>query len=185
MEKYPSIHGVIFLENCLNPFDANIIENEPELIYADFGCINGNAQKIPCYKKEIIDPCYDVKSLNAITTDILYFRNNKYGKNMLTIWNNYENNKIDSRQSLSLIFNKYGFILFTRVLWFDPSYFCINSQKIFKKTYKCDCKLFFDTTIDSLKNKTDICDYFKQCGNKPKISNSTAKLVHYKGSKWK
>lgn len=197
LKKYSKVYGAIFLENCLNCMDAIKLEKEPDLISSDFGCINGNSRETPCYKGTIIEPCYDVRALNTITTDILYFRNNKYGINMLTLWNHCSGgviNKrsiskkiIDDRQALSIAFNKYGCIVFMRVLWFHPSYFCPDSQNIFKKPLN-DPVLLFDSVVKPLNKNVDLCDYFKQCGNRSKVpsfSNLMAKDAHYRGSKWR
>lgn len=184
MERYN--RSIIYISNCLNITDKklDIVEQECNSTYgADFGCINGNGQKYPVYKKTFIEACYDIRSLEAMTTDVLYFRNNKYGKNLLKLWNHCHKNNLDDRYSLSIAFNKYCCIIFMRVSWMSPSLYYPMKQKIFK--VNIDPIMLFDSSI--VTQNVNLYDYFKQCGNKAKLSSKlhiTFKKTHLEPSRY-
>ena len=185
MKKY-SMYDVIYIENCCGLGDRNALIKIQGEIYnsgADFGCINGNGEKYPCYKTRLIDGCYDPRSLNAMTSDILYFRNNKYGRNMLNLWNNSLKSGVDDHHSLSMAFNRYGCVVFMRNIWFGPGYFYPIKQKIFK--IQPDIKIYFDSELQEKIPDIDLFDYFKQCGSKRAISyHDTHRATHFNPSKY-
>ena len=78
--------NVLFLENSLmtKADFQNFMKNEyyPEV---DFACINSNSSLKPIYSSRYAQNCYDPRSLFALTTDLLYFSNNKWGKNLLRL----------------------------------------------------------------------------------------------------
>jgi hypothetical protein len=176
MEKYQK--NIIYLENC-----TNITENHLELLIqsldsSDFSCINSNSSKTPLYKKDFAESCHDPRSLSCLTTDILFFRNNRFGKNLLKLWNSEYKIKLDDRDSLSIAFNKYMYVIYSRVKWLNPMFFVPTSQKIFRTTPKNPI-FTFNSEIKSKRN-VNLFDYLKQCKDKPKLTKTGgAKASHY------
>lgn len=106
----------------------------------DFACINSNAD--PDGYKRYAKKCYDPRSLSVLTTDVLFFGNNKFGLNLLKLWNNEDKN--DDRYSLSKAYNKHMYAIYSRSKWLD------GLRLGFRK----------------LDNRVNVYDYFKQCSER-------------------
>lgn len=149
---------------------------------SDFACLNANSY--PYYTNNMGDRCKDVRFLNCPTTDLLYFKNNIFGINILRVWKHSTREKVSDAQKLSKGFNKYGVLLNTRVKWLHPGWM-YNKAFI---TSKRGIEVHIETTHNYIKvnKKVGLDDYLIQCGEKRAIStNETPYLTHYKGSKIK
>lgn len=177
MKKYKK--DIIYLNlNCRFTDDLKELKFEE----CDFACLNSNAY--PYYTPSLKEKCKDDRILDCVTTDILCFRNNRFGKNILKVWNSESNKKIPEAQSLSIAFNRYEMILPTRCKWFDPGMAYNKKFVTQKKGYPIRI-----TTINDYPKfikKYSIFDYLKQCGEKRPVSIAEgAYKTHYTGSKYK
>jgi hypothetical protein len=181
IEKYNM--SVVYISDCLNITDEKLDIIQEECGMSDFACINGNGQMDPVYKNTIIKPCYDVRALETITTDILYFKNNKFGKNLLKLWNHCKTETLEERDALSIAFNRYGCIVFMRVNWFSPGFYVPKNQKIFQVSI--DPILVFESSV-SVRKDVNLYDYFKQCGSKAALKSlfPPYKPTHLKPSRY-
>jgi len=137
--------NVLFLEGDLVNNYKDMIENIMNQLNDicetyDFACINSNAD--PDGYKRYAKKCYDPRSLSVLTTDVLFFGNNKFGLNLLKLWNNDDKN--DDRYSLSKTYNKHMYAIYSRSKWLD------GLRLGFRK----------------LDNRVNVYDYFKQCSER-------------------
>lgn len=150
LKKYKD-KNILFLENNDNQRNgADIIDIIDKIISQvydipesyDFACINSNEDPIK-YKK-YSQQCYDPRSLSVLTTDILFFANNKFGLNLLKLWNNEHKKTLDDRYSLSQAYNKHMYAIYSRSKWIK------------------------DVSVEfaELKDRVNLYDYFKQCGDR-------------------
>lgn len=168
IKKYKK--NVLFLEDQVGDM-KNIIDNVmcqmndmPESY--DFACINTNED--PLGFKRYSKKCYDPRSLSVLTTDVLFFGNNKFGLNLLKLWNNEHHNKKkeSDRYSLSKAYNKHMYAIYSRSKWLDG------------------LRLGFRR----LNDKVNVYDYFKQCAERRPLKETgdiDPYNVHYITGKYK
>ncbi len=143
MKKYKM--NVLFLENE-DSFEEKAkcvikeITDIPESY--DFACINMNN-----FSK--FTKCDDKRSLSVLTTNILYFANNKFGINLLKLWNNENKKNEEDKYTLSATFNKHMYAIYSRCKWLSN---VLNVDK--DKKYKF------------IKYKYNLYDYFVQCADR-------------------
>lgn len=186
MKKYKK--NVLFIENAIiSQTSINTIMNQindiPESY--DFSCINSNAQ--PVYKPQFAKKCEDPRSLFVLTTDLLYFSNNKWGTNLLKLWNNEcaKGQKIEDRYTLSRVFNQHMYSIYSRSKWLSSLSF-MPSNKI--RTTTLSGISFPDSTVSKFNEKYNLYDYFIQCSNRRSLRKSgeiDPYLVHYISGKFK
>ena len=188
--------NILFIENnsLTNENVKNIINQlEYEDIEYDFSCINTNSN--PVYKNDYAKKCNDTRSLFSLTTDLLYFSNNKWGKNLLKLWHLEQsiNKKIDSRYTLSRAYNRYMYAIYSRSKWLDYSSF-IPSNNIFdnslfanSSSYERQNIYFPDSVVQKFNKKINIYDYFIQCADRRSLLKGYGNpyQVHFISGKWK
>jgi hypothetical protein len=155
--------NVLFFENLIHIDLENFMKNhyDPSV---DFACINSNSEVKPIYSSYYAPACYDPRSLFAITTDLLYFSNNKLGKNLLKLWDEEltkKTFKFEDRYALSSVFNRFMYIIYSRVKWFSPFIFSPKTR-IFKDSINNN----FNSNVTKFDKKIKLYDFFKQCNNK-------------------
>lgn len=162
LRKYRNIaKNILFLENNNS---LEIVNNVMSQVYDipecyDFACINTNADKK--YKK-----CYDPRSLSVLSTDVLFFGNNKFGLNLLKLWNNEHKKSLDDKYSLSQAYNKHMYTVYSRNKWLKD--------------------IPLTSVIKLVKDKINVYDYFKQCIDRRSLRESVEidpYNVHYKTGK--
>lgn len=173
MKKYKK--NVLFLENQVGDNIGNSVKDMIDnVMYQmndicetyDFACINTNED--PDGFKRYSKKCYDPKSLSVLTTDVLFFGNNKFGLNLLKLWNNEEKKRVDNndRYNLSRAYNKHMYAIYSRCKWLDG------------------LRLGFRR----LNDKVNLYDYFKQCADRRPVKESggiNPYNVHYVTGKYK
>jgi hypothetical protein len=149
---------------------------------SDIACLNSNA--FPYYKSTLKEKCRDERILNCVTTDLLYFRNNRFGKNILKAWNKEFSKNISEEQCLSLAFNKYLLVIPSRCKWLDPGYAYNKKYVSYLKGY--NIKILTPNKFPRFIKKIGIADYLQQCGEKRGVSLLESPYkTHYTGSKLK
>lgn len=188
MKKYNK--NVLFIENNLlsreNVTDI-LTEIESRGVEYDFSCINTNAY--PVYKKDYAKKCDDPRSLFALTTDLLYFANNKWGKNLLKLWSleSSNNKKMEARYTLSMAYNRYMYAIYSRSLWMNPSFF-VPSNNIFDSLLSLRNPIIFrGSVVKKFNQKLNLYDYFIQCADRRSLMKGygTPYAVHFVSGKWK
>ena len=188
MKKYNK--NVLFIENnsLTGENIIDILSNiESRGIDYDFSCINANVY--PVYKKDYAKKCNDPRSLFALTTDLLYFANNKWGKNLLKLWSLEcsNNKKMEGRYTLSRAYNRHMYAIYSRSLWLDPSLF-VPSNNIFDSSLSLRHHIpFLDSTVKKFNPKINLYDYFIQCADRRSLMKGygTPYYVHFVSGKWK
>ncbi len=138
--------------------------------YSDFACINASAT--PVFKSRYVDkPCNDSRILQCFTTDILFFKNSFFAKNLLCTWDNEIKRGVQTRIALSIAFNKYSFIIPMRVKWFDPSMFAYTAPVYIDSYYPGAWTFISDKEIIPWNKTTNIYTYLEQCGTKPPLED--------------
>jgi len=186
MKKYNK--NVLFIEKSTLT-GKNVIDILSNIDYQgidyDFSCINTNAH--PVYKKDYAKKCDDPRSLFVLTTDLLYFANNKWGKNLLKLWSleSSNNKKMDGRYTLSRAYNRYMYVIYSRSLWLDPSVF-VPSNNIFDKSLK-NCISFSESIVKKFNTRINLYDYFIQCSDRRSLMKGYGSpySVHFISGKWK
>ena len=170
--------NILFFENSLmTQIDfENFMKNHYDSS-VDFACVNSNSEVKPVYSSYYAPSCYDPRSLFAITTDLLYFSNNKLGKNLLKLWDEEISSKFEDRYALSSVFNRFMYVIYSRVKWFNPSVF-IPKNRIFRESN--NIRNNFDSNVTKFDKKIKLYDFFKQCNNKrPLTKNGKALKEHF------
>ena len=179
MKKYK--RNVIFMDiNCVitERFDGfDFLDGY------DFSCLNANAY--PYYSSSVGVKCKDPRFLNCVSSDLLFFRYNFFGMNILRSWKYSSKSKtLSDSQKLSKGFNKYGLILNTRCKWLDPGYLYNPKGLTIKSGY--DKKILTNNKYNKLNKREGLDDYLIQCGEKRRISfQESPYQTHYYGSKVK
>jgi hypothetical protein len=152
-----------------------------DFIDVDLACLNSNA--FPYYKSSLKEKCKDDRILNCVTVDFIYFKNNRFGKNILKAWNSESSRKSSEEYSLSVAFNKYLLVIPSRCKWLNPG-FAYNKKYIsYNKGY--EVKITTTNNYPSFKSK-NIVNNLEQCGEKRAIEISeSARSSHYTGSKFR
>lgn len=184
MKKYKK--NVLFLEKDMKDMKdmihnlLNQINDIPESY--DFACINTNSD--PNGYKKYAKKCYDPRSLSVLTTDILFFGNNKFGLNLLKLWNNEHKKSqsdIGDRYSLSQAYNKHMYAIYSRSKWLDVSLSSVSSLT------SIDLRKLNDITR-VLNDRVNLYDYFKQCGDRKGL-RETGEIdpysIHYVTGKYR
>jgi hypothetical protein len=186
MKKYKM--NVLFIENAIaSQSNINTIMNQindiPESY--DFSCVNSNAH--PVYKPQFAKKCNDPRSLFALTTDLLYFANNKWGTNLLKLWNNEcsKDKKVEDRYALSNVFNRNMYAIYSRSKWLSPLSF-MPSNKI--RTSEFSGIPFPNSVVSKFNDKYNLYDYFIQCADRRplrKVGEVDPYLIHYISGKFR
>lgn len=171
--------NVLFFENSLmtKADFENFMKNE-YCSEVDFACINSNSSVKPMYSSRYAQNCYDPRSLFAITTDLLYFSNNKWGKNLLRLWQNEldnTSNNIEDRYVLSSVFNRFMYVIYSRVKWFSQSVF-VPITPIFKES-KLNFNNNFNSNVTKFNDKIELYDFFKQCISRRPLTKGYGKFL--------
>jgi hypothetical protein len=157
------------------------VDDDINLSEIDFACSNVNAFPGSYLHYE---RCDDPRILNCPIDNILYFKNNKFGKDILKAWNITKEGENET-QNLSIAFNKYSLITQSRVHYFDPGY-TYNPKILTTKGKKFVQRIIIrKTTLPS--GEVDLYDFLKQCGEKRAVSlkYESAYKTHYTPSKYK
>lgn len=176
MKKYNK--SILYLDiNCQ-------IKKFPKLFTAkniDFMALNSNY--IPIFKEQFLrsKSCHDSRILKCLTEDVLFFKNNKYGRNLLKLW--YNNNSLDNA------FNRYSCVLFMRCIWLPISYFIssnIYQLLINKRININNIKTIIESSQPLKKLKKFHPSYYRreQCGIAPSLSKPYESLSseHFNGT---
>lgn len=178
--------NVLFFENVNMSQDdfEHFMDNEYDPT-VDFACINTNAQESSPYLSIYAPNCYDPRSLFTITTDLLYFANNRWGENLLKLWyHDSKKSRDEDRYSLSAVFNRYMYVIYSRVKWFSPFSFCPVTS-IFSRRVK---GISFDSIVTKYDRNIPLYDFFKQCVDRKPLTKGYGKLdkkQHYTTGKMK
>lgn len=151
----------------------------------DFALLNASAY--PVYQSRFCqERCHDLNMLQCLTTDVMMFTNNKYGNDLLALWDSEMKSYSDDRYALSTAFNKYQCVIFTRSQWILPDYFKAENN-IFIKGFKPRKPIFqLEEKMGSWNKSENIYTYLQQCGERrpyydvnEDIYYSSAKLKKY------
>lgn len=188
MKKYKK--NILFIEN--NYLSQNNIDKIINQVYDyDFSCVNTN--KYPVYTSSYSKKCDDSRSLFVLSTDLLYFSNNKWGKNLLKLWDiENANKKMESRYTLSRAYNRYMYAIYSRSKWLDPMFFLpsnnIFSREFIKEIQKVNELIYFPkSVVKKFNDKINLYDFFIQCANRRSLLKGYGNpySVHFKSGLWK
>lgn len=176
LEKYKPflIHTAISDMNMdVLYLDANVRVGKKELVIDtqyDFGCINASAT--PVFKAKYVGKiCNDGRVLQCVTSDILFFKNSFFAKNLLMTWDHEIKRGVQDRIALSIAFNKYGFILPMRVNWLDPNTLAYTSHIYIDSYFPGAWTFLSEKHLPEWTRKMDIYTYLEQCGTRPPIED--------------
>ena len=140
-------------------------------IDCDFECINASAT--PVYRRTYIGkPCSDSRILQCVTTDILCFKNSFFAKNLLLAWDNEIKKGIQDRISLSIAFNKYGFIIPMKVKWINPSVYAYDESVYIPGYFEGAWTFRTDSPLPKWTRRIDMYNYLEQCGIAPPVTSN-------------
>lgn len=180
MRKYPGSR-ILYLGESLT------IKGSFKSLFLDFyefACVNASAY--PVYKPRFVKKrCNDPRILQCLTTEIMMFRDTEFTRNLLIVWDN-EIKRGDDRYALTVAYNKYQAVLWTRSFWLDPSYFVPRNNVFIKGFTPSKVKIQSDIELETWDKKTDIYDYLAQCGEKPRLKEEEyIPKTYYHGSAMK
>jgi hypothetical protein len=176
-------HHILYINSSVEKVNIDTTNDLLSDIY-DFQCFNENAY--PIFKNST---CFDSNVLNLLTTNVLSFKNNKYGTNLLRLWCSQSKTGRNIKDKLSMVFNKYMCSVFMRSKWISLNTLIFNDYKIYKNEYRDKIQNNLDNiiynTLDEKRSKTNIYDYLVQCGD---VYSSTKKIIvsnNYKNNRLK
>ena len=183
IKNNPDCIGILYIDSNVSQINLN---RETELLsaYYDFQCFNDYAY--PIFSRSIAGPqCFDANVLSVLTTQVLAFRNNKYGVNLLKLWCSECKSGKNIREKLSKVYNKYMCNVFMRSKWISPDKLLYKNKKVYKPKYMAELyvspnNIVFDTLDVKFEDK-DIYDDLAQCADVKTKKGSTVEANYYKG----
>jgi hypothetical protein len=174
--------GILYINSNIKEFnlspDNGLLSN-----FYDFQCFNDYAY--PIFKEKITGkPCYDANVLHTLSTDVLAFKNNKYGVNLLKLWCSECKSGKNITDKLSKVFNKYMCAIFMRSKWISPETLIFKDKKVYRPKYKImssSNNLIFDTLHEEYSG-SDIYDDLVQCGDLKSSTSSTLNKNYERGN---